>query len=137
MFRRSARQPPTQLPTPARKTRTRIRWLVAVAAAVTSGLAAGAIPAQAENASLAGYSATISATSPHALGAVHGKVDGYALVYYEVPRRPGPAGPPRLRRREDQEHPQLLLRGLASTSWSSHGSGTDLYLGSGSRSREG
>ncbi len=87
MFRRSARQPPTQLPTPARKTRTRIHWLLAAVTAVTGGLAAGTIPAQAQEASLRAYSATISATSPHALGAVHGKVDGYALVYYEVTYR--------------------------------------------------
>jgi len=87
MFTRSARQPPSQLPTPARKTGTRICRLFAVVAAITSGLLAGTIPAQAQEARAGAYSATITASSPHTAGAVHGKVDGYALVYYRVTYR--------------------------------------------------
>ena len=52
---------------------------VAVAGGV---IAAGVMPAQA--ASAATYGVTISATSPNYPGAVHGKVDGYALVIYKT-----------------------------------------------------
>ena len=84
MFTCSARQPPTQLPTPPRKTGSRILRPFAIVAAVASTLAAGTIPALAQAASPGAYSVTISAASPHYPGAVHGKVDGYALVAYRV-----------------------------------------------------
>jgi hypothetical protein len=84
MFTRSARQPPTQLPTAVRKAGTNTCRLLAVVAAVTSGLVAGTIPAQAQAASPGAYGATITALSPHFPGAVHGIVDGYALVIYKV-----------------------------------------------------
>ena len=87
MFTCPARQPPSQLPGSARKTGPRSRRLFAVVAAVTGGLAAGTMPAQAQEASPATYGATIAAASPHTPGAVNGKVDGYPLVYYRVTYR--------------------------------------------------
>jgi hypothetical protein len=63
------------------------RWITPLAAvgALTAGalLTAGAVPAEA--ASQSGYSVTIGATGS-AVGAVHGKIDGYALVEYKTAR---------------------------------------------------
>lgn len=65
-------------------------WRATAPVAITTGLiaaagtalAVGAIPAQA--ASPAGYGISIAAVTPAYPGAVHGKVDGYALVVYKV-----------------------------------------------------
>jgi hypothetical protein len=61
------------------------RWVTPLAAigALTTGalMTAGAAPAEA--ASQSGYSVTIGATGS-AVGAVHGKIDGYALVEYKT-----------------------------------------------------
>jgi hypothetical protein len=61
-------------------------WRLAAPVAVAGGLiAAGVAPAA--QASPAAYGVTISATSPHYPGAVHGKVVGYALVVYKTPTK--------------------------------------------------
>jgi hypothetical protein len=60
------------------------RWIAPVAVAGGLIVASGAIPAEA--ASPAAYGVTINATSPHYPNAVHGKVDGFALVIYKARR---------------------------------------------------
>jgi hypothetical protein len=58
-------------------------WRIIAPVAIAGGLiAAGVMPAQA--ASPAVQSVTISATSPNYPGAVHGKVDGFAVAIYKT-----------------------------------------------------
>jgi hypothetical protein len=58
-------------------------WRLAAPVAVAGGLIAAGVAPAAQAASPAAYGITISATSPHYPGAVHGKVLGFALVIYK------------------------------------------------------
>jgi len=59
------------------------RWIAPAAAAV-GFVVAGTVPAHAAGETT--YGVTITATSPNYPGAVHGLVDGYALVIYKTPQ---------------------------------------------------
>jgi hypothetical protein len=60
-------------------------WRRVVPALMAGGLIAGIVPAEAASAAPTIYGVTINATSPHYPSAVHGKVDGFALVVYKTP----------------------------------------------------